>query len=127
MFSHVKPMRYTIRMNIGKTLYVKNRAEWRRWLAKHHKTAKEIWLIYYKKATGKPTIPYDHAVEEALCYGWIDGMDKGMDAERYAQRFSPRKPGSTLARSNQTRIARLKRQHKMTKAGLAALVNVKRA
>jgi uncharacterized protein YdeI (YjbR/CyaY-like superfamily) len=113
-------------MKIGRTLYVKNRAAWRKWLTKHHKTSKEIWLIYYKKATGKPTIPYDHAVEEALCYGWIDGQDKGIHEERYAQRFTPRKAGSTLAASNVSRVKKLVRQGKMTKAGLAALVGTKR-
>ena len=56
-------------MKLGKTLYVKNRSQWRRWLARHHGTASEIWLIYYKTHSGRPRIPYNHAVEEALCYG----------------------------------------------------------
>jgi len=113
-------------MNIGKTLYVINRSTWRAWLRKNHKTAKEIWLIYYKKATGKPTIPYDHAVEEALCYGWIDGIEKRIDTERYAQRFTPRRPGSNLAASNVARVKKLKRKGKMTRAGLTALIDTKR-
>ena len=58
-------------MKLGKTFYAKNRREWRAWLARHHETAPEIWLIYYKKHSGKPRIPYNDAVEEALCYGWI--------------------------------------------------------
>src|SRR6266508_2822224 len=58
-------------MEIGRTLYAKHRRQWRAWLARHHKTAPEIWLIYYKKHSGKPRIPYNDAVEEALCYGWI--------------------------------------------------------
>jgi uncharacterized protein YdeI (YjbR/CyaY-like superfamily) len=59
-------------MQIGKTYYAPNRHRWRAWLAKHHKTAPEIWLVYYKKNSGKPRIPHNHAVEEALCYGWIE-------------------------------------------------------
>lgn len=59
-------------MEIGTTLYVKDRRQWRAWLAKHHRTAPEIWLIYCKKHSGRPRIPYSDAVEEALCYGWID-------------------------------------------------------
>src|SRR2546430_15870037 len=84
-------------MNVGKTLYAKNRREWRAWLSRHHRTAPEIWLIYYKKQSGKPRIPYNHAVEEALCYGWIDSLLKPIDADRYAQRFSPRRPTSRLS------------------------------
>src|SRR2546427_9982149 len=72
-------------MNVGKTFYAKTRREWRAWLSKHHRTAPEIWLIYYKKQSGKPRIPYNHAVEEALCYGWIDSLLKPIDADRYAQ------------------------------------------
>src|SRR2546426_3380327 len=79
-------------MNVGKTFYAKNRREWRGWLSKHHRTAPEIWLIFYKKQSGKPRIPYNHAVDEALCYGWIDSLLKPIDADRYAQRFSPRRP-----------------------------------
>ena len=72
-------------MEIGTTLYVTNRRQWRTWLARHHKTASEIWLIYYKKHSGKPRIPYNDAVEEALCYGWIDSLTKPMDEYRWAQ------------------------------------------
>ena len=73
-------------MKVGKTFYARNRREWRAWLARHHKSAPEIWLIYYKKHSGKPRIPYNHAVDEALCYGWIDSILKPIDADRYAQR-----------------------------------------
>jgi uncharacterized protein YdeI (YjbR/CyaY-like superfamily) len=59
-------------MGIGRTLYITNREAWRAWLAKNHAREEEIWLIYYKKHNGKPRIPYDDVVEEALCYGWID-------------------------------------------------------
>ena len=77
-------------MEIGKTLYVANRREWRAWLRKNYKKERDIWLIYYKKDSGKPRIPYNDAVEEALCFGWIDSIIKKMDAERFVQRFSKR-------------------------------------
>jgi uncharacterized protein YdeI (YjbR/CyaY-like superfamily) len=114
-------------MEIGKTLYVKTRAEWRRWLSKHHRTAMEIWLIYYKKNSGKPRIPYDDAVEEALCFGWIDSIVKPIDSERYTQRFSPRRPGSALSATNLERIRRLIARKKMTKVGLEAAKNTRKA
>jgi uncharacterized protein YdeI (YjbR/CyaY-like superfamily) len=105
-------------MEIGQTFYARNRREWRAWLAKHHKTAPEIWLVYYKKHTGKPRVPYNAAVEEALCYGWIDGIGKSIDAARYAQRFSPRRPTSRLSAMNRERIRRLIARGRMTRAGL---------
>jgi len=108
-------------VKVGKTLYVKNRREWRRWLAQHHKSAREIWLIYYKKDSGKLRIPYNHAVEEALCYGWIDGIGKSIDAKKYAQRYSPRKKTSRLSDMNRERVRRLIRSGRMTKAGMAAI------
>lgn len=108
-------------MKIGKTLYVKNRTEWRRWLAKHGTTTREIWLIYYKKASGKPRIPYNDAVDEALCFGWIDSILKPIDERKYAQRFSPRKKTSKLSDMNRERVRRLMKAGRMTKAGLAAI------
>jgi uncharacterized protein YdeI (YjbR/CyaY-like superfamily) len=111
-------------MEIGKTLYVTTREEWRAWLQKHHATEKDIWLVYYRKDSGKPRISYDDAVEEALCYGWIDSIEKRMDTERFAQRFSPRKPTSNLSQSNKERIIRLISQKKMRKAGLDAVAHV---
>lgn len=110
-------------MKVGKTLYAKTRAEWRRWLAKHHKTAAEIWLIYYKKDSGKPRIPYNDAVEEALCYGWIDSLLKPIDARKYAQRYSPRKKTSKLSDMNRERVRRLIKSGRMTTAGLAAIAH----
>ena len=71
-------------------LYVKTRKEWREWLRKNYNKKNEIWLIYYKKHTGKPRIPYDDAVEEALCYGWIDSTVKRVDEEIFIQKFTPR-------------------------------------
>jgi uncharacterized protein YdeI (YjbR/CyaY-like superfamily) len=108
-------------VKVGKTLYVKNRREWRRWLATHHKSAAEIWLIYYKKVSGKPRIPYNDAVDEALCYGWIDSILKPIDAHKYAQRYSPRRKTSKLSDMNRERVRRLIKSGRMTKAGLAAI------
>lgn len=108
-------------MNLGKTIYVTNRRQWRSWLAKNHKTAKEIWLVYYKKQSLKPRIPYNNAVEEALCFGWIDSTVKTIDEDRFAQRFTPRRNNSLFSEMNKERIRRLIRQKKMTPAGLDTL------
>jgi len=111
-------------MKLGKTLYVTNRKDWRSWFAKNHDKEKEIWLIYYRKSSGKPRIPYNDAVEEALSYGWIDSIQKGIDEEKFAQRFTPRKPKSELSEMNKERLRRLIKERKMTVAGLNAISGV---
>lgn len=103
-------------MEITKTLHVTKRDAWRRWLKKHYKTAEEIWLVYYKKATGKPRILYNDAVEEALCFGWIDSTVKSLDEKRTVQRFSPRKPNSKYSQANKERLRKLVKQRKVIKA-----------
>jgi uncharacterized protein YdeI (YjbR/CyaY-like superfamily) len=108
-------------MEIGETLLVNTGQEWRAWLAQHHADRKEIWLIYYKKTSGKTGISYEDSVEEALCFGWIDGAIKGIDAETYAGRFTPRSPKSSWSESNCSRVARLLRDGRMTNAGLAVI------
>src|SRR5437868_8651010 len=108
-------------MKISKTLYVTSRDDWRAWLEKNHETEKEVWLIYYKKHTNQPRIPYDDAVEEALCFGWIDSIVQRIDDERYAQKFTPRKSGSLWSESNKRRIRKLLKEGKMTRAGLAKI------
>jgi len=108
-------------MEIAETLYVINRNDWRAWLEKNHASAKEIWLIYYNKKSGKPRIPYNDAVEEALCFGWIDSIIKKYDEERAAQRFSPRRKNSQLSELNKERIRRLIEAGKMTPAGLESI------
>ena len=108
-------------MKITKALYVPNRKAWRDWLKKHYKTEKEIWLVYYRKQAGKPRIPYNDAVEEALCFGWIDSTVKTLDAERFAQKFSPRKPGSPYSQPNKERLRRLIKQSMVMKDVLATL------
>jgi uncharacterized protein YdeI (YjbR/CyaY-like superfamily) len=108
-------------MEVGETLPVSNRQEWREWLAQHHHDRKEIWLIYYKKSSGKVGISYEEAVEEALCCGWIDGAIKGINEETYAGRFTPRRPKSPWSASNRERVARLIREGCMTEAGMVVL------
>ena len=115
---------YPINMDLGKTLYVTNREQWRSWLAKNHDKEKEIWLVYYRKSSGKPRIPYNDAVEEALCYGWIDSILKGIDDEKFAQRFSKRKPTSRLSAANRERINLLIQEKKMTTYGLNAISKI---
>jgi len=111
-------------MDITRTLYVSKRKDWRDWLKKHYKTEKEIWLIYYKKQSGQPRIPYEDAVEEALCFGWIDSTAKKLDEQRYAQRFTPRNPKSAYSQPNKERVRILARQGKVNKDVLATLGNV---
>jgi len=108
-------------MEIGETIYVTTSDEFRKWLIKNHKTKKEIWLIQYKKATKKPSINYVEAVEEALCFGWIDGLEKSMDAERYALRFSPRRPQSNWTNTNKDRARRMIAEGRMTASGRVTL------
>jgi len=108
-------------MKLGKTLYVPDKPGWRAWLEKHYDKEKEIWLVYPKKHTDKPRIPYNDAVEEALCFGWIDSTVKSIDGEKFAQRFSQRRPGSRLSQMNRERIRKLISEKRMTGAGLAAV------
>jgi len=111
-------------MEITKTLYVTKRKDWRKWLAKNHQKQKEVWLVYYRKNSGKPRISYDDAVLEALCYGWIDSTAKKIDTESFAQRFSPRRKNSILSQMNRERVRELIKEKKMTQAGLEALAHV---
>ncbi len=97
-------------MNIGKTLYVTDRETWRAWLAENHDKEKEIWLVYPKKASGKPRILYNDAVEEALSFGWIDSTTKRIDEKSFAQRFSPRNPKTPYSESNKARLRALNKQ-----------------
>lgn len=94
-------------MDITKTLYVPTRNEWRDWLAAHFLDEPDIWLVSYRVHTGRPSVAYNDAVEEALCFGWIDSTRKGLDSDRYAQRFSPRRPGSDFSQTNKERLARV--------------------
>ncbi len=111
-------------MKLGKTLYVTERREWRAWLAKHHSIEREIWLVFYNKQSGKPNMPYNDAVEEALCFGWIDSTVKKVDEERRAQRFTPRRKNSPVSEMNKERARRMIKAGLMTKAGLAVLGDI---
>jgi uncharacterized protein YdeI (YjbR/CyaY-like superfamily) len=108
------------------TYHPKTRAEWRAWLAKHHTSSPGVWFVYYKSESGKARVSYDDAVEEALCFGWIDNVARALDAERSMLRFSPRKPKSGWSKLNKGRVGRLIRVGLMTPAGLAKIEAAKR-
>lgn len=96
-------------------LHVTDRKEWRAWLKQNYKSEKEIWLVYYKKHTGKPRIAYNDAVEEALCFGWIDSTVRTVDENRFAQRFSTRNPKSQYSQANRERLVVLAKEGKIVK------------
>lgn len=104
----------------------KNRDQWRKWLERNHAKTEEVWLVFFKKHTCKPTLSYDDAVEEALCFGWINGIRKRIDEERYMHRFTPRKPGSNWSDTNKKRVLRLLKKNLMTPAGMKRVEEAKR-
>jgi uncharacterized protein YdeI (YjbR/CyaY-like superfamily) len=108
----------------SKLLYVTDRKEWRDWLTKHYKSESEVWLVYYKKHSGKPRIPYNDAVEEALCFGWIDSTVKGIDEDRFAQRFSVRNPRTLYSQANKERLKELIKQGRVVDEVVATLGNL---
>lgn len=103
-----------------KTIYFKTAAEFRRWLAAHHATERELLVGFYRKASGTPGISYKEAVDEALCYGWIDGIKKRVDETRYTHRFTPRKAASIWSLVNAQRVEALIAAKRMAPAGLEA-------
>jgi uncharacterized protein YdeI (YjbR/CyaY-like superfamily) len=105
-------------VEITEQLYFTNRKDWRLWLEKNYVKKKEVWLVYYKKHTDKPCIPYDDAVEEALCFGWIDSTVKRIDDEKHVQRYTPRKLKSIWSENNIRRVKKMIKEGKMTKVGL---------
>ena len=105
-----------------KITYFRSPAEFRKWLAKHHATEKELQVGYYKKGTGKPSMTWPESVDEALCFGWIDGIRRNVDKERYTIRFTPRKRISTWSAVNIKRVAELTDQGLMQPAGLEAFM-----
>lgn len=100
-----------------KQFHAKDRATWRRWLQKNHGVCPGIWLVYYKKDSGKSRVPYADAVEEALCFGWIDSTQRPRDEESSMQLFTPRKPKSNWSKLNKERVAKLEAEGLMTDAG----------
>jgi uncharacterized protein YdeI (YjbR/CyaY-like superfamily) len=95
--------------------------EWRSWLEDNHATKKSVWLIYYKKKAAMPTLSWDQAVDEALCFGWIDSIGKPIDENRYMQFFCPRKPKSAWSKINKEKVARLSAAGLISAAGLKAI------
>ncbi len=106
-------------MEITQTFTAPDRLAWRNWLEEHGQDEKEIWLVYYKTASGKPSITYPESLDEALCFGWIDGIVKKIDEEKYARKFTPRRPGSNWSELNKHLVAKLIKEGRMTEAGLA--------
>jgi uncharacterized protein YdeI (YjbR/CyaY-like superfamily) len=107
-------------------LKIASRKRWRAWLAAHHAAVQEAWLTIHKKQSAQPGLRLAEAVEEALCFGWIDGAMHRIDAETFALRFSPRRPGSVWSAANQRRVKRLIAEGRMTEAGRAAIGRAKR-
>jgi uncharacterized protein YdeI (YjbR/CyaY-like superfamily) len=103
-----------------KPIYFESPAEFRAWLEEHHETATEVFVGYWKKATGKPSLVWSEAVDEALCFGWIDSVARGVDDERYAQRFTPRKNMSNWSAVNIAKVERLRAEGRLRPAGEAA-------
>jgi uncharacterized protein YdeI (YjbR/CyaY-like superfamily) len=105
---------------IGDVSYFASPAEFRRWLKKNHAKAKELWVGFHKKATGKPSMTWPQSVDQALCFGWIDGIRKRVDDDRYVIRFTPRKPTSIWSAINIARVRELTAQGLMQPAGAKA-------
>jgi uncharacterized protein YdeI (YjbR/CyaY-like superfamily) len=110
-----------------KTLAVRTRAQWHAWLEKHHASVAEIWLVFHKQHTGKTSLDYEAAVEEALCFGWIDSLVRRLDGDRFARKFTPRKANSRWSDLNRRRYASLEKRGLLMDAGRANSPSGKRA
>ena len=106
------------------TVCPQNRQQWREWLHAHHQQ-QSVWLVYHKKASATPSLTWSEAVDEALCFGWIDSQAKPLDAEKYQQLFSRRKPKSGWSKVNKAKVQQLLAEEKMMPAGLAAIETAK--
>jgi uncharacterized protein YdeI (YjbR/CyaY-like superfamily) len=102
------------------TVEAGNAAAWRSWLRRNHLNSAGAWLIFHRKGSSQPSISYDEAMDEALAYGWIDSIIRKLDDQRYARKFTPRRPGSIWSKSNIERVYRLAKEKRMTKWGLEA-------
>lgn len=107
-------------------VHATSRADWRAWLEANHERAGGVWLVSFKGATGRPRVTYDEAVEEALCFGWVDSKPRKLDDERTMLWFAPRKPGSGWSRPNKERVARAEEAGAMAPAGAAKVAAAKR-
>ena len=113
-------------MNENPVLYFKDKKQWRSWLENNHKNFTEAWLIHYKKSSSKKSISHIDAVEEALCFGWIDSKLKKVDEEKFILKYSPRKPKSVWSKINKEKAVELIASGKMTKAGLEKIEEAKK-
>ena len=109
-----------------KQVHPKTRDAWRQWLATNHATSGGVWFVYFKRTTGKPRVEYSEAVEEALCFGWIDSKSEQIDDQRTKMMFTPRNPKSGWSKLNKQRVKRLIEDGRMTEAGLATIKTAKR-
>ncbi len=112
--------------NSIKTFSARSRGEWRTWLQKNHAKEKNIWLVLYRKGSGVPTVQYNEAVEEAICFGWIDSRPNKRDNQSYYQLFSRRNPDSNWSKANRLRAEKMIEQGLMAKAGLKMVELAKR-
>lgn len=103
----------------------RNRNDWRSWLRRNHASAAEVWVVFFKKTAPRSNLSYNDAVEEAVCFGWIDGVKRSIDEHRYMHRFSPRKPDSKWSRSNMERVRRMVDAGLMAEAGERTIAQAK--
>ncbi len=103
-----------------KQIHFTTRNQWRQWLAKNHDQEKKgVWLVFHRKHAGEPSLEYEEAVEEALCFGWIDSVIKRIDDDRYCRKFTPRRDDSAWSNANKRRVAKITREGRMTEFGQA--------
>jgi len=112
-------------MQPGNMLYFRDRDDWRKWLEVNHNREKEVWLVYYKVHTGKPSISYEDSVEEAICFAWIDSIVRRLDDEKYIRKFIPRRKNSHWSESNKNRSERMFKEGRMTQTGLVLINEAK--
>jgi uncharacterized protein YdeI (YjbR/CyaY-like superfamily) len=111
--------------NEAETYYPKSQQEWRNWLEKNHQKEQSIWLVYFKASTKVASLSWNDAVDEALCFGWIDSTKKTIDQERYMQYFSKRKPKSNWSKINKEKVEKLTQSNQMTQAGFDSITIAK--
>jgi uncharacterized protein YdeI (YjbR/CyaY-like superfamily) len=108
-------------VDVGETLRVESAAQWRGWLARHHADRREIWLVNDRKGPDRRTLNYEDALDEATCFGWVDGLVRRLDESHFLVRWTPRRPRSNWTEGNRQRARRLFRLSRMSEAGMAAL------
>jgi uncharacterized protein YdeI (YjbR/CyaY-like superfamily) len=116
----MRPATVSPRLEPHDVIYFASPEALRDWFDAHHEMASELWVGYHKRSTGRPSLTWPEAVDEALCVGWIDGVRMSVDAERFVQRFTPRRPGSTWSATNVAKVERLMAEGRMRPAGVAA-------